>query len=270
MNLVKNVDGDWSTAKGRVRQDLDSVQRAFNALQAQFDALFKQVNTPAAIPAATITAANKVTVPNGDFLSVVAVGAGLTGDGRVVNPLVATGTPLTVDVAGALVGDGTVASPLAVNVDGVTVTINGSNQLVASGGGGGTTILTKDITLDYSATSTWFGTPIGFGITGGFTVPLCCAVQAVWGAFPFNEVRSVAFAYDVNANNNVFGGASAQVTTNAAGGMNRFTTVAGPSLWSVGGGGSGDEIYAILSGSLSDGGGSHAGGITMRLYYISF
>jgi hypothetical protein len=40
--------------------------------------------------------------------------------------------PVAVDVAGALDGDGTTGDPLAVRVDGVTVTINGSNELEAS------------------------------------------------------------------------------------------------------------------------------------------
>lgn len=40
-----------------------------------------------------------------------------------------------VDPAGALDGDGSAGDPLAVRVDGVTVTINGSNQLEATGGG---------------------------------------------------------------------------------------------------------------------------------------
>lgn len=39
------------------------------------------------------------------------------------------------DPAGALDGDGSAGDPLAVRVDGVTVTINGSNQLEASGSG---------------------------------------------------------------------------------------------------------------------------------------
>ncbi len=41
-----------------------------------------------------------------------------------------------VDPAGALDGDGTLAAPLAVLVDGVTIIINGLNQLEAVGGGG--------------------------------------------------------------------------------------------------------------------------------------
>lgn len=42
------------------------------------------------------------------------------------------GGSVTVAAAGALTGSGTVASPLSVSVDGSTMTINGSNQLVAS------------------------------------------------------------------------------------------------------------------------------------------
>jgi hypothetical protein len=42
-----------------------------------------------------------------------------------------------VDAAGALDGDGTAGSPLAVRVDGVTMLINGSNELEAATGGGG-------------------------------------------------------------------------------------------------------------------------------------
>lgn len=46
-------------------------------------------------------------------------------------------TTVSVAGAGALTGNGALATPLAVSVDGVTVSINGSNQLEAAGGGGG-------------------------------------------------------------------------------------------------------------------------------------
>jgi len=46
------------------------------------------------------------------------------------------GGAVTVDAAGALDGDGSIADPLAVIVDGVTITINGSNQLTTTAGGG--------------------------------------------------------------------------------------------------------------------------------------
>lgn len=50
-----------------------------------------------------------------------------------------------VDPAGALDGD-SATTPLAVRVDGVTIQINGSNELEAVGGGGGITQLTGDVT----------------------------------------------------------------------------------------------------------------------------
>ena len=46
------------------------------------------------------------------------------------------GGTVSVDAAGALNGDGSSGSPLAVNVDGVTVTVNGSNELVSASGSG--------------------------------------------------------------------------------------------------------------------------------------
>lgn len=47
------------------------------------------------------------------------------------------GNIVNVDAAGALTGDGSSGNPLAVNPDGVTVTINGSNELVATTSGTG-------------------------------------------------------------------------------------------------------------------------------------
>jgi len=136
VNLIKNVDAPWETAKGRVRQDLDTIQRNINGLQADLAALTKVVNTPDPVPAAVISASNQVTVPTGDFLSVVSIGSGLTGNGTPTNPLIASASGLILATSSGLTGAGTVASPLAVNPDGSTITINGSNQLVAAGGGG--------------------------------------------------------------------------------------------------------------------------------------
>lgn len=42
------------------------------------------------------------------------------------------GGSVTVSSTGALTGNGTVATPLAVNPDGVTITVNGSNELVGA------------------------------------------------------------------------------------------------------------------------------------------
>ncbi len=133
MNLTKNVSGTWEQMNNYLRADLDTIQRNFNALQAELEALKTQVNTPAPVAPAIISAANKVTVPTGDFLSVVAIGAGLTGDGRATNPLSAVGGQVvSVNPSGALDGDGTIPSPLGVRVDGSTIVINGSNQLQAA------------------------------------------------------------------------------------------------------------------------------------------
>ena len=54
-------------------------------------------------------------------------------------------SPVAVAVAGALSGDGSAGDPLTVEVDGVTVVINGSNQLEVVSGGG-ITELTGEVT----------------------------------------------------------------------------------------------------------------------------
>lgn len=113
MNLIKNVDATWDASKGRVRQDLDTIQRTFNGLQAQLDALTKRFNTAAPVPPAVISAANTVTTFEGDALRSVA----------------------TVP-HGGLVGNGTITNPLGVSVDGSTVTINSDGQLVSGAGTG--------------------------------------------------------------------------------------------------------------------------------------
>lgn len=196
MNLIKNVDADWNTAKGRVRQDLDTIQRNYNALQAQLDALSKVVNTPAAVPAATIAANNRVTVPTGDFLSTVAVGAGLTGDGRVTNPLIATASGLTLATSSALMGAGTVVSPLAVNPDGVTITINGSNQLVA-----GTSLSGLHLDIVNISTSAWRAanaTPITVvsGISNQIILPIQVSIAIRKPATSINNLSpTFSFLY---------------------------------------------------------------------------
>jgi hypothetical protein len=53
-------------------------------------------------------------------------------------PSVVTGVTVQTATSGALSGDGSSGNKLAVSVDNDTITVNGSNQLVASGGGGGT------------------------------------------------------------------------------------------------------------------------------------
>lgn len=64
----------------------------------------------------------------------IALGTGLALTGTT---LAATFAGVVVDVAGALDGDGTIGAPLAVKVDGITITINGGNELEVIGGGSG-------------------------------------------------------------------------------------------------------------------------------------
>lgn len=73
--------------------------------------------------------------------------ATLTARVNALSRLVETGGAGTVvvDPAGALDGVGSAAAPLAVRVDGVSILINGSNQLEAPGAAGGITQLTGDV-----------------------------------------------------------------------------------------------------------------------------
>ncbi len=128
MNLIKNVSGDWDTSKQKLRADLDEIQRNVNQILAQINAPV----TPTPVPPPVISSANTVTTFGSTPLTSVAVKprSHILGNGTILNPLDFNG--VSVSVAGGLTGAGTAASPLAVNVDGVTVTINGSNQLVAA------------------------------------------------------------------------------------------------------------------------------------------
>lgn len=145
MNLIKNVDGDPKVWKGKVRQDLDVIQRTINALIAQVNAIVIPTPTPPAV----VSSANTVTTFDDDFLRSVATVplSGLTGKGTITDPLGLSLTgAVSVDPAGALSGDGTAGSPLAVKVDGVSITIVG-DQLVAAPSGGGQTVLEVQVTL---------------------------------------------------------------------------------------------------------------------------
>lgn len=74
--------------------------------------------------------------PN-DTLTLGSTDGTVTRAGTPATRTVDLGISAKTDAAGALDGDGSGATPLAVRVDGVTVIVNGSNQLQATAGGGG-------------------------------------------------------------------------------------------------------------------------------------
>lgn len=165
MNLIKNVTGDWEASKQKLRSDLDEIQRNINNLTA----LVTAVTPPVPIPPAVISSANTVTTFTGDFLRTVATVplGGLTGNGTITNPLGFGGLSLV--VSSGLVGKGTSASPLGVNVDGSTITINGSNQLVASVASG--SLLTTTVTISRTQMETLSSSPfVLVGGVGGKTI----------------------------------------------------------------------------------------------------
>lgn len=163
MNLIKNVDGSWDYSKGRVRQDFDTIQRTINQLQAALIALQTQVNNIPPPPPAVISSANTPTTFDSDFLRSVATVplSGLTGKGTITDPLGFDGSVIVdVDPTGALDGDGTIGSPLAVRVDGVTISINGSNELEVAGGGGGVSVQEARITITNAQILTLGSVPV--------------------------------------------------------------------------------------------------------------
>lgn len=218
MNLVKNVEGDWAQSKLKVRQDLDTIQRTINQLIAQVTAIQAAVPTPPAV----ISSANTVTTFDDNFLRSVATVplSGLTGKGTITDPL-GFGGALSVDVnpAGALDGNGTSGSPLAVRVDGVTITIDGSNQLVAAGGGG-VAIQRATVTVANPAGKTLFSAPVQLlaGIGGSIILPLSVYLHCSQPATYFFS-RNADIAYDVTPSTPVADsavGPLAGLQTNAA------------------------------------------------------
>lgn len=104
MNLINNETGSWDQSKNFLKSDLDTIQRTINQLQAQVNAIPAVTPTPPAV----IASSNKVTAIDGGII---------------------------VSQTGALDGDGTTPRPLAIRVDGTSISVNGTNQLTASGGG---------------------------------------------------------------------------------------------------------------------------------------
>ncbi len=213
MQLIKNVDGTWGYSKQRVRQDLDTIQRTVNQLQATLLALKTQVNTPLPTPPAVVSSANTVTTFDDDFLRSVATVplSGLTGKGTITDPLGFNGfLPIDVDPTGALDGDGTSGSPLAVRVDGVTITINGSNELVASGGGGGgITVNEARVTIPNAQILTLGTVPVVLVATPGpgfFT-------QVLWVSTQYHPDTSQPTFYTPGCSGNLFYASGGSYTT---------------------------------------------------------
>lgn len=194
MNLVKNVDGEWVRAREHVRQDLDTIQRTVNQLQATLAALTTQVNTPVAKAPATIRPDGRVITHTGDYLTSVAAIGALTGNGTPSNPL--NVSALTLAAAGALTGAGTAASPLSVSVDGSTVTINGSNKLVASVSGGMSHVTTGNIasSIPTGATVTAIAAP-GVGL---IVIPVWAVAQAKYGGYTTGVTLKLRYAGNAN------------------------------------------------------------------------
>ncbi len=152
-----------------------------------------------------------------------------------------------VSPTGALSGDGTSGSPLAVKVDGVTVTINGSDQLVA---GGTPLIFRRQLILTdgqlnacgASANKTIQIIPAGGANT--VIIPFHVTVQMTQVANAFLLGQTVQFTYSSAAGSLVVSGAvalfgtlTANITNNGGAAVNRITLLDG-------GGGTWDQTTA--------------------------
>lgn len=208
MNLIKNVDGDWTQSKTKIRQDLDTIQRNINQILAQINAPEPEEE----VAPATISAINTVTTYTGTPLTSVAVKPGslITGNGIITSPLDMPG--VNVATAGALTGVGTSASPLSVQVDNSTITINGSNQLVAASGGAITAIASSLITVTNGQALAGgdVADVVAAPGAGNFILPLWVIAHASV-AIAYAASRDVQIRYSVTA-----GGGGGSSTNNLA------------------------------------------------------
>lgn len=88
-----------------------------------------------------------------------------------LNGVLADPQTVDTDAAGALDGDGSTGSPLAVRVDGVSVTINGSNELEATA--------TGEIHRAITFVIDGGGATITTGIKGDLSIPFDCLIVGV-------------------------------------------------------------------------------------------
>jgi hypothetical protein len=147
------------------------------------------------------------------------------------NPPAADG--VIVSPTGALDGDGTSGSPLAVRPDNVTVTINGSNQLVASAS---PQVFKATISLSQAQLNAWGASAnktllmIPSAGLNTLIVPFDVTVQMTQVASAFLLGQTVQFIYSAAAGslvasgaNPLFGSLTAGITSNAGTATNRIT-----------------------------------------------
>jgi hypothetical protein len=248
MNLAKNVDGPWDQAKDKVRKDLDTIQRNVNQILAQINApgspiaagaaTFTSANTVTPVPqkVPTFTSSNIVTIPN-NFLTFVAVNKGLTGTG-------------------------TTQTPLSVNVDGSTVTINGSNQLVASGSP--QLLLSASIPFSQAQINSLHSAPVK--VISGVATKIVFPIALLWNAVnsaAFNFARSAFLVYNVAGTTAI--SASFTTSLNSPGAFTSNAGIASSSALSGGDAAIGSDVY--LLGNVDNTGGTIADTATCTIFY---
>lgn len=219
------------------------------AAPAQGDILYRNASAWVRLPAGT----------SGDVL---------TTNGAGANPSWTTPSGGTVDVdpAGALDGDGSPGSPLAVRVDNSTIIINGSNELEATTGGGGTVTTTGspasgNLTQFSGATSITNGNLSGDVTTSG-TLTTTIANNAVTTAKILNSNVTLAKIANAAANDKLVGSGNAgsgnpyaEITLGSG------LTMTGTTLSASGSGGNVTTGVTLTSGQLIVGAGGSAIGV---------
>jgi hypothetical protein len=107
-----------------------------------------------------------------------------------------------VDPLGALNGDGTKSKPLSVNVDGTTISINGSDQLTASGS---SPVLSTSITLNTAALQANVNVLMLAAIPNKIIWPIAVHSQVSNAAGSFNFTTSGTLAYGAISGTNITG-----------------------------------------------------------------